>query len=318
MKASSWVTPGPSTLIAFLRERLAGDRLIGVGHRVVHGGLEYTQPVRLDFKVLEGLGKFVPLAPLHQPPIWRRSACCSSVPHTWRRSLASTPRSTVRTRSSRRCSRSRSSCTSRASPLRIPRPVLRVRGLRPAELRFRRGRRPHGGAAPGQRVEHVRNPRRQERGQHDGLHRGGRVADGNALRLGRPGCAAVSHGPARHGSRTLEKLIYNQSGLLGVSGISSDMRSLLTSRDRRAQLASRYLYRIGRELGSLAAALGGLDAIVFTAGIGENAAVVRERVCRDAAWLGVELDSGANAAGARACTQRPAASRPGWSRPTRS
>ena len=99
-------------------------------------------------------------------------------------------------------------------------------------------------------------------------------------------------------ARTLEKLIYNQSGLLGVSGISSDMRSLLTSRDRRAQLAvDLYLYRIGVELGSLAAALGGLDAIVFTAGIGENAAVVRERVCRDTAWLGVELDSGANAAG---------------------
>jgi acetate kinase len=98
--------------------------------------------------------------------------------------------------------------------------------------------------------------------------------------------------------RAVEKLIYNQSGLLGVSGISSDMRALLESREPRAKLAvDLYLYRIGRELGSLAAALKGLDALVFTAGIGENSAALRERVCRDAGWLGVELDPGANADG---------------------
>ena len=78
-------------------------------------------------------------------------------------------------------------------------------------------------------------------------------------------------------ARAIEKLIYNQSGLLGVSGISSDMRTLLASEDPRAKLAvDLYLYRIRRELGSLAAALGGLDAVVFTAGIGENAAIIRE------------------------------------------
>jgi acetate kinase len=99
-------------------------------------------------------------------------------------------------------------------------------------------------------------------------------------------------------ARAIEKLIYNQSGLLGVSGISSDMRTLLASSDPRAKLAvDLYLYRIRRELGSLAAALGGLDAMVFTAGIGENAGLVRERVCRDAAWLGVELDPAANGGG---------------------
>jgi acetate kinase len=97
-------------------------------------------------------------------------------------------------------------------------------------------------------------------------------------------------------ARAIEKLLYSQSGLLGVSGISSDMRALLESQDPRAKLAlDLYVYRIGRELGSLAAALGGLDAIVFTAGIGQNAVLVRERVCRDAAWLGVELDPAANA-----------------------
>src|SRR6185295_1461136 len=102
-------------------------------------------------------------------------------------------------------------------------------------------------------------------------------------------------------ARAIEKLIYNQSGLLGVSGISSDMRTLLASEDPRAKLAvDLYLYRIRRELGSLAAALGGLDAVVFTAGIGENAAIIRERVCRDAAWLGLDLDAAASGAtGAR-------------------
>jgi acetate kinase len=99
-------------------------------------------------------------------------------------------------------------------------------------------------------------------------------------------------------ARALEKLIYSQSGLLGVSGVSSDMRTLLASAEPRAQLAiDLFCYRIGRELGSLAAALGGLDAIVFTAGIGERAAPVRAQVSRAAAWLGVALDEEANARG---------------------
>jgi acetate kinase len=99
-------------------------------------------------------------------------------------------------------------------------------------------------------------------------------------------------------ARAIEKLIYTQSGLLGVSGISSDMRTLLVSAEPRAKLAVElFIYRIRRELGSLAAALGGLDAVVFTGGIGENAPVIRSRVCRDAAWLGVEIDEAANAIG---------------------
>jgi acetate kinase len=98
--------------------------------------------------------------------------------------------------------------------------------------------------------------------------------------------------------RAIETLLYHQSGLLGVSGISSDMRTLLASKDQRAKLAiDLFCYRIRREVGSLAAALGGLDAIVFTGGIGENSAAIRGRVCGDTAWLGVELDSAANALG---------------------
>jgi len=99
-------------------------------------------------------------------------------------------------------------------------------------------------------------------------------------------------------ARAIEKLIYQESGLLGVSGISSDMRTLLESPEPRAQFAvDLFIYRIGRELGSLAAAIGGLDALVFTGGIGEHAAVVRERVCRGASWLGVQLDVAANKVG---------------------
>jgi acetate kinase len=94
----------------------------------------------------------------------------------------------------------------------------------------------------------------------------------------------------------IERLIYKESGLLGVSGLSSDMRTLLASDAPRARLAvDLFVYRIGREIGSLAAALGGLDALIFAAGIGEHAAEVRARVCQGAAWLGVELDTAANA-----------------------
>ncbi|MBS1224797.1 MAG: acetate/propionate family kinase, partial [Proteobacteria bacterium] len=98
-------------------------------------------------------------------------------------------------------------------------------------------------------------------------------------------------------ARAIEKLLYQQSGLLGVSGVSGDMRTLLDSSEPKAKFAVElFVYRIGRELGSLAAALGGLDALVFTGGIGEHAVPIRERVCRAAAWLGVELDPAANAA----------------------
>jgi acetate kinase len=98
--------------------------------------------------------------------------------------------------------------------------------------------------------------------------------------------------------RAIEDLIYKKSGLLGVSGVSSDMRALLASEQPRARFAVElFCYRLARELGSLAAAAGGLDALVFTAGIGEHAAAIRERLCRHAAWLGVALDAAANERG---------------------
>jgi len=101
-----------------------------------------------------------------------------------------------------------------------------------------------------------------------------------------------------------------------VSGVSSDMRTLEASDDPHARDAiDLFAYRIGRELGSLAAALGGLDAVVFTAGIGEHSALLRERVCNDAAWLGVELDNAANQRGA-ARISTPASRVAAWVIPT--
>jgi acetate kinase len=97
------------------------------------------------------------------------------------------------------------------------------------------------------------------------------------------------------GARELEHLLYHESGLLGISGISNDMRSLLESNDPLAREAiALFVYRIGREIGSVAAALGGLDVFIFTGGIGENSAVVRSLVCKQAKWLGLELEQGAN------------------------
>jgi acetate kinase len=117
-------------------------------------------------------------------------------------------------------------------------------------------------------------------------------------------------------ARRIEALLYERSGLLGVSGLSSDMRTLLASYSPRARLAvDLFVYRIGREIGSLAAALGGLDALVFSGGIGENAAPVRERVCRDAAWLGVTLDAQANERGGP-CIAAPGSTVRAWVVPT--
>jgi acetate kinase len=96
-------------------------------------------------------------------------------------------------------------------------------------------------------------------------------------------------------AKEIEDLLYKQSGLLGVSGVSNDMRVLLESSEpHAAEAVELFVYRIGRELGSLTAAMGGLDAIVFTAGIGERSVQVREKVCAHAEWLGVELDQEAN------------------------
>jgi acetate kinase len=113
-------------------------------------------------------------------------------------------------------------------------------------------------------------------------------------------------------TRAIEKLLYQQSGLLGVSGLSSDMRTLVDSPDPKAKFAVElFVYRVSRELGSLAASMGGLDALVFTAGIGEHSAPIREKICKAAAWFGLVLDSVANVTGAP-CISKAESRIPVW------
>jgi acetate kinase len=286
-------------LSAFLRERTAEVELDAVGHRVVHGGLEYSEPVRIDHDVLAVLEKFVPLAPLHQP-----------------HNLAP-----IRLLLERRPALAQVACFDTA--FHATNPDIARRFAIPRELHDAGVRRYgfHGLSYEFIASVLARHDARAAAGRTVVLHLGNgssmcamescrSVAStmGFTALEGLPmgtRCGAIDPGVLLYlmdergmNARAIEKLLYSQSGLLGVSGISSDMRRLLASNDPRAQLAlDLYVYRIRRELGSLAAALGGLDALVFTAGIGENSALIRERVCRDAAWLGVEIDRAANGKG---------------------
>jgi acetate kinase len=304
-------------LVAYLRERLGADRLIGVGHRVVHGGLDYTQPVRLDAGVLGTLEKFVPLAPLHQPhnlapirllleraPELPQVACFDTSFHRGNPEIAQMF----------------------ALPAELHAQGIRRYGFHGLSYEYIASVLPGFDAKAGAGrsiVLHLGNGSSMcamRSGKSVASTMGFTAVDG--LPMGTR-CGAIDPGVILYlmdqrgmDARAIEKLIYHQSGLLGVSGISSDMRTLLASGDRQAKLAvDLYLYRIRRELGSLAAALGGLDAIVFTAGIGENAAAVRERVCRDAAWLGVDLDPAANAGGGP-CVSAGASRVSAWVIPT--
>ena len=286
-------------LLQFLRGELAGDRLVGVGHRVVHGALEYHSPVRVDAATLAALEKFIPLAPLHQPhnlgpirlllerqPELPQVACFDTAFHRSNPEIAqrfALPQD-LHDAGIRRYGFHGLSYEYIAEVL--PRFDPRAAAGRTVVLHLGNGASMCALAA-GRSVASTMGFTAVE-----GLPMGTRCG---ALD---PGVLLFLMDQRGMDARAIEKLIYHQSGLLGVSGLSSDMRTLLGSDDPRARLAvDLYLYRIGRELGSLTAALGGLDAIVFTAGIGENAAAIRERVCRDAAWAGVEFDAAANAAG---------------------
>jgi len=286
-------------LSAFLRGELKDTRLAGVGHRVVHGGLEYAEPVRVDNGVLGALKKFIPLAPLHQPhnltpirlllertPDVPQVACFDTAFHRSNPEIAQWF----------------------ALPAELHDAGVRRYGFHGLSYEYIASVLPavDAVAAAGRTVVlHLGNGASMcalDAGRSVASTMGFTAVDGLPMgtRCGAldPGVILYLMSERKMSAGAIEKLIYNQSGLLGVSGISSDMRTLLASGEPRARLAvDLYLYRIRRELGSLAAALGGVDAIVFTAGIGENSAAIRERVCRDAAWLGVELDVAANAAG---------------------
>ncbi len=283
-------------LVEFVRSEFGELRLAGVGHRVVHGGTEYAEPVRVDAKIFSALEKYVPLAPLHQP-------------HNL---------SPIRLLLERRPELVQVACFDTAFHRTQP-PVAQVFAL-PKWL-AERGVRRYG--FHGLSYEYIAQalPKYDAKAAHGKaivLHlgngasmcamAGGRSVEStmgftavDGLPMGTrcgsldPGVMLYLMDELKMDSRAIEKLVYQQSGLLGVSGISSDMRTLEASAEPDAKIAIElFAYRIGRELGSLAAALGGVDAIVFTAGIGENSRSLRERVCNDAAWLGIELDKAAN------------------------
>jgi acetate kinase len=276
-----------------------GHHMVAAGHRVVHGGLKFTRPVLIDSDVLAALEALVPLAPLHQPhnlaairavvervPGLPQVACFDTSFHRTQPAAAQTF----------------------ALPRRYTEEGVLRYGFHGLSYEYIASVLPgtDARAAAGRTVvAHLGNGASMcalRGGQSVATTMGFTAVDG--LPMGTR-CGALDPGVLlylmdRHGmdARALEQLIYQESGLLGVSGISSDMRTLLTSPDpRAAEALDLFVYRIGRELGSLAAAVGGLDALVFTGGIGENAVAVRARVCRDAGWLGLEPDEAANEAG---------------------
>jgi acetate kinase len=283
-------------LVSFLRTEFTQHRLVAVGHRVVHGGLAYRKPVRVDATVVAALEKFVPLAPLHQPhnlapiralmeraPELPQVACFDTAFHHGQPAVAQ----------------------AFALPKAITDRGVRRYGFHGLSYEYIAQVLPQydAGAAAGRTVVlHLGNGASMcaiQAGRSVASTMGFTAVDGLPMgtRCGNldPGVVLYLMDELRMDARAIEKLIYQQSGLLGVSGVSSDMRTLEASRDPAAAAAiDLFIYRIGRELGSLAAALGGLDAVVFTAGIGENSRTLRARVCADATWLGVDFDRAAN------------------------
>jgi acetate kinase len=284
-------------LLGHLRSTLQAHTLRAVGHRVVHGGLQFVRPVRVDALVVAELEKLVPLAPLHQPhnlaPIRALLAQAPQLPQvacfdtSFHRAMPAVAQAFA------------------LPPAITDRGVVRY-GFHGLSYEYVASVLPgiDPAAANGRTVvAHLGNGASMcalMRGRSVASTMGFTAVDGLMMgtRTGAldPGVMLYLMNELRMDASAIERLIYRESGLLGVSGVSSDMRTLLASGDPRAAFAIElFCYRIARELGSLAAALEGLDALVFTGGIGEHAAPVRARVMKAAAWLGVTLDTAANA-----------------------
>ena len=288
-------------LASWLKEsKEAGQvELAAVGHRVSHGGSTYIRPVRVDAEVLARLDALSPLSPLHQPfnlaPIRRlletmpkvpQVACFDTAFHATQPKLAKIF----------------------GLPKRFYEEGVLRYGFHGISYEYIARRLPE--VAPEIAHKRVVVAHLGSGASMCALQDGKSVAQtfGFTAVEGLPmgtRCGTLDPGVVIYLARErgmpldeIETLLYKQSGLLGLSGISSDVRVLLASREADAAVAVDYFaYRASRELGSLAAALGGLDAVVFTAGIGENSSEMRARICQRAAWLGLELDASANAAG---------------------
>jgi acetate kinase len=304
-------------LAQWLRSRYTGARVIGVGHRVVHGGVRYAAPTLVTPQVLADLHALEPLAPLHQPhnlaAIEAVSAHLPDVPQ-----VACFDTSFHRTQSPL------------AQLIALPR-AIRDAGVQrygfhglsyeyistilpriAPEIAQQRVIVAHLGS--GASLCAMRNGKSVDSSLGftalDGLCMGTRPGSVD------PGVILYLFDGLKLTTYEVATMLYKKSGLLGISGISNDMRVLLKSSEPQARLAVDYfVYRTAKEIGALAAVLGGVDGIVFTAGIGENSADIRRRICQSSAWLGIELDDEANVnAGPRLST--PASKVSAWVIPT--
>ncbi len=296
-----------AALAAWLRSRYGGARVLAVGHRVVHGGARYARPTIVTPKVLEDLRELAPLAPLHQPynlaaidavierlPGVPQVACFDTSFHRGQPAVAEVvplPRELCRG-GVQRYGFHGLSYQYIASVLPAAAPEIAHRRVIVAHL--------GSGASlcamnDGKSVDSTLGFTAL-----DGLCMGTRPGSID------PGVILYLFQGLGLSATEVETILYKKSGLLGISGISNDMRVLLGSSEPGARLAVDYfVYRAAKEIGALAAVLGGIDGLVFTAGIGENSAEIRQRICAASAWLGIELDEAAND------TQGPRISRSG-------
>jgi len=272
--------------------------LIAVGHRVVHGGPDYDRPVLIDQEVLARLERYVPLAPLHQPnnlapirslltsrPELPQVACFDTAFHRGHSAVAdhyALP-SRFYAEGVRRYGFHGLSYEYIAKRLHQVAPQVADGRIVVAHL--------GSGAsmcalAGGRSVESTFGFTAL-----DGLPMGTRPGQLD------PGVVLYLVGEKGMSPAAVQDLFYHECGLKGLSGLSNDVRELEASSDPKAAFALEYFaYRVGLYAGMLAAALGGLDAFVFTAGIGENSVTMRARIADKLAWLGIAFDRGANAA----------------------
>jgi acetate kinase len=279
----------------FSRQRR--DELKAIGHRVVHGGAAFTAPVRINDRVMEKLSQLKPLAPLHQPHNLSGIRTCAVLrPHVPQVACFDTAFHQTMDPVARRF----------GLPRAYDNEGVRRYGFHGLSYEFiaQRLRAIDPDLAHGRViVAHLGN------GASLCATRDGRSVDTtmsftalDGLLMGtRPGTldpGAVTYLMREHAmsAADIEDVLYHHSGLMGISGISSDMRTLLGSSDPHAREAVD-LFVSTREIGALVASLGGLDGLVFTAGIGEHAPEIRSRVCARCAWLGVILDERTNDAG---------------------
>lgn len=279
-------------------DHLEGRRIVAVGHRIVHGGVRFAAPCLLDAAVVGELEKLCPLAPLHQPhnlaairalaklaPDLPQIACFDTAFHHDRPALASRfalPRA-LHDQGIRRYG---------FHGLSYEYVARELRSIDPAMA---------GGKVIAAHLGNGASLCALDNGQSMDTTMGFTALDGLMMgtRCGRLDPGVVLHLQSQLGMSVgdVEDMLYRQSGLLGVSGISSDMRALSESSAAEAEEAiDLFAWYAAREAGAVAISLGGLDGIVFTAGIGENHADVRARICNRLRWLGVELDEVANTA----------------------